>query len=121
MVTLLLVDDDESHRVTLGALLESEGYEVIEVPSLATARAALANNGAVWDVVVLDRQLGDGLGTELVPELRARWPRCPIVLLTGADRTEDCTLVDRVLTKGAPFERLAEMLALLLASRSLPG
>ena len=104
MVSILLVDDDESNRVTLSVLLEEEGYQVEVASSFEEAKGKLAG-AASYDLVLLDQHLGDGLGSELVPEARARWPRTKLLLISGsiADRTGMGQLFDAIVPKGAAF------------------
>ena len=79
---LLLVDDDESNRVTLSALLEEEGFDVQTAASFAQARDRIA--GAEFDGILLDQNLGDGKGTELLPLIRQQQPRAKVVLISGS-------------------------------------
>lgn len=78
--TVLVVDDDVVIRRLVRTGLELEGLRVIEAASLGQARAVL---GESVDGVVLDRQLADGDGLVLVPELTARWPHVRIVVHTS--------------------------------------
>ena len=72
--SILLVDDDESVRITLAALLEGEGFTVDAAESYAGALACLASEAARYDLVLLDQHLGDGEGSALLPQVRARQP-----------------------------------------------
>lgn len=103
---ILIVDDSDAIRLTLAALLEDAGHVVAEADSLAAARGCLG--GGAFDVVLLDVHLGDGLGTSLIPEVRAALPAATIALLTG--EAEPAAGVELVLTKGAdPFALLAQI------------
>jgi DNA-binding response OmpR family regulator len=106
MMRILLVDDSDAVRLTLAAILEDAGHVVIDVDSLASARAALI--GATFDLVLLDVHLGDGLGPSLIPEVRAALPAATVALLTGEpDPVEGA---DIVLVKGEdPFLLLEQM------------
>jgi DNA-binding response OmpR family regulator len=88
MNSLLLVEDDQSLSASLSKFLESEGYTVTVVPSLAHARERIASHR---DLVVLDWMLPDGQGVDLVRELRRVDNPVPIILLTS--RSE---LVDKI-------------------------
>jgi two-component system OmpR family response regulator len=104
---ILLVDDSETIRVTVAALLEDAGHVVTEAESLAAARGCLG--GAAFDVVLLDVHLGDGLGPTLIPELRATHPAATIALLTG-DAAAVKGAADLVLSKAtAPLALLARI------------
>jgi CheY-like chemotaxis protein len=116
MARILLVDDDDATRLTLGALLESQGHEITEAGSLEEARDQLAAD-ADYDLIVLDRSLPDGLGTDLVPELRARIPRAKVVLVTGTSANDiDARLLDGVLTKGGDVGVLMTTIRKLVGS-----
>ena len=104
-VRVLLVEDDASNRVTLTALLEDERFGVDEADSLAEARGLIAA-GKTWDCVLLDLQLGDGRGTELVPCLRASAPGARIVLMSGAAPDRAPPGIDVVVAKPASFDRV---------------
>lgn len=82
--TVLVVDDDPAMRRLVRTGLELEGLQVLEAGSLAQARAVM---GESVDGVVLDRQLTDGDGLSLVPELAARWPHARIVVHSSLSET----------------------------------
>jgi DNA-binding response OmpR family regulator len=94
---VLLVDDSEAVRLTMAALLEDAGHEVLEAGSLVAARGLLAR---AVDVAVLDLTLGDGSGAELIDELKRAHPRAAIVVLTGSEAVVADRRVDLVLRKG---------------------
>ena len=80
---LLLVDDHQFTRVTLGNALAARG---LNVHAVASARDALAwlDTGARVEVALLDLDLGTGpTGLDLAQELRRRIPVLGIVLLTS--------------------------------------
>ena len=106
----LLVDNDVSNRTALAWLLEDAGFVVDVAGSLAEARQRL--NEALL-LVVLDVHLADGLGTALVPDVRARAPRAKIAMLSGTG-TDDGSGANLALTKGAePEATIAELVALV--------
>ncbi len=57
------------------------GHTVVVVPSLASARQALASE--MFDLVLLDYDLDDGKGIELVAEIKAL-PRRPGLIATSS-------------------------------------
>ncbi len=84
--TILLVDDEKNARKNIGAYLESEGYEVLLAADLKTARKHLTAQEA--DIVLLDVQLPDGYGPDLVAET-AQFPfRPPIIMITAHGNIE---------------------------------
>ena len=66
------------------------GYTVTVVPSLAAARAALAK--ARFDVVLVDFDLDDGKGAELVRELVACTGR-PVIVATSSHADGNAALL----------------------------
>ncbi|MHC4971327.1 MAG: sigma-54-dependent transcriptional regulator [Planctomycetota bacterium] len=89
-LTLLIVDDDPALRLGLGASLQTEGYRVQEADSLAAARARLRL--APPAAVLLDLQLTDGTGLELLPALKESWPDVPVVMMTAHGSIDSAVL-----------------------------
>lgn len=79
--TILLVDDEKNARNNIGSYLESEGYEVLLAADLKTARKHLAAQEA--DIVLLDVQLPDGYGPDLLAETAQLPFRPPIIMITA--------------------------------------
>ena len=109
MARLLLVDDSDSNRITLSVLLEEEGYEVEVAHNFAEARDRVA--AGKYDAVLLDQNLGDGKGTDLVPLVRARMPETKILLISGSVREDQVPLqgLDGVVIKGAAFPDVLQL------------
>jgi DNA-binding NtrC family response regulator len=89
-LNLLIVDDDPALRLGLGASLQTEGYRVQEADSLAAARARLRL--APPAAVLLDLQLTDGTGLELLPALKESWPDVPVVMMTAHGSIDSAVL-----------------------------
>ena len=79
--TILLVDDEKNARNNIGSYLESEGYEVLLAADLKTARKHLSAQEA--DIVLLDVQLPDGYGPDLLAETSQLANRPPIIMITA--------------------------------------
>jgi two-component system response regulator RegA len=79
--TLLLLDDDAPLRNRLGRALESRGFEVTLVESVADALASLRIAAPAF--AVLDMRLEDGSGLRVVEALRDARPDARVVMLTG--------------------------------------
>jgi two-component system response regulator AtoC len=79
--TILIVDDEENARHNIGTFLSSQGYEFIGVATLAEAREAINRGNA--DIILLDVQLPDGYGPELLEETAHLSNRPPIILITA--------------------------------------
>ncbi len=79
--TILVVDDEENARKHIGDYLNCEGYEVLTAANLEEAREHLEQDAA--DIVLLDVQLPDGYGPELLEETAQFAIRPPIILITA--------------------------------------
>lgn len=78
---LLIVDDDVSVGVTLGAVLERENCRVQISRSLAEMSALL--DQAKFDVALVDMRLGEESGLQALAVLQNRQPECHSIVLTG--------------------------------------
>lgn len=78
---VLLLDDSELYRSVMMAMLEDAGFEVVEARRLSEARHRM--RAGTYDVAVLDVQLEDGHGHELIEELRRHVPGIRIALLSS--------------------------------------
>jgi DNA-binding NtrC family response regulator len=79
--TVLIVDDEETFRRNTEDYLTARGYETCGVGTLAEARTALQRGES--DVVLLDVQLPDGYGPNLLYETTNLPVRPPIILITA--------------------------------------
>jgi DNA-binding response OmpR family regulator len=117
MARVLLIDDDDSNRLTLSALLELEAFEITEASSLTAARKSLAA-GSPFDLILLDRQLSDGLGFELIPAVRAQLPSCKIIVVSGSGSGDEdrgpADTADGYFRKGEDLDELFELIRTLL-------
>ncbi len=84
--TILLVDDEKNARNNIGSYLESEGYEVLLAADLETARKHLTALEA--DIVLLDVQLPDGYGPDLLAETAQLPFSPPIIMITAHGNIE---------------------------------
>lgn len=83
---ILLVEDDTALRGALEELLLREGYEVVKVSNVRSARSAM--NGGI-DLVMLDVGLPDGDGVTLCRQWRSEGIQTPILFLTAKDEELD--------------------------------
>jgi len=79
----LIVEDDPNSLSGLSAILSADGFSVDTAATLAEARAALSR--FIPDVVLVDLNLPDGGGLELLPHLPAQPPggALPVIVMTG--------------------------------------
>jgi DNA-binding NtrC family response regulator len=78
---ILLVEDEAIVRHSFAQLLRSQGHEVIEAANGIEAIASL-NKWRV-ELVITDLVVPNLNGLNLISLVRARWPRMPIVLISG--------------------------------------
>jgi len=83
---LLVVDDDAVFREELSTLLSDWGHQVEAVSSGARAVEALEN--AEFDVIFSDVRMPRMSGIELLRQVRERWPRVYVVMITGFGTVE---------------------------------
>jgi putative two-component system response regulator len=87
-LTVLLVEDDDDQATIVTEALERalDGAMVARARSVAGAAELVL--GAEWSVAVVDHNLPDGAGYEVLETLRATHPSIPVVMLTGQDTEE---------------------------------
>ena len=78
---ILLVDDDQQVRETIGRGLVALGYQVREAESGKAALAALAEDGV--QLVILDYMMPGMDGAETAREIARIDPDLPIIFSTG--------------------------------------
>ena len=79
--TILIIDDDEEIRYSLGRVLGSRQYRITEAGS-GEEGIALAKKGAP-DLVFLDIRMGGMSGIETLQHLRSAHPQLLVVLMTA--------------------------------------
>lgn len=95
----LLIDDHPLILSALRTVIEGLGEDVAVVGagSARAARETLAADSD-FDLALLDLQLGDANGFELLGELRSAHPALPVVVVSASDRSYD---VMRAISLGA--------------------
>jgi two-component system KDP operon response regulator KdpE len=83
---ILIVDDEPEIRRFLRAALVLQGYEILEAASGSEALAQMADSKP--DLVVLDMQLGDTDGQDILRRVR-EWGWTPVLVLTVRNREMD--------------------------------
>jgi DNA-binding NtrC family response regulator len=81
---VLIVDDEVSIRMALGAVLRSHlGYSVSAAADAAEALEILSANPHGFGVVIIDRNLPGMTGDELTGRVAKLSPGTPVVLMSG--------------------------------------
>ena len=85
MKRFLLVEDNALFREGLALVLEQRtGFDNVQAASLAEASHVLDNPPGTISMVIVDVELPDGDGIELIEKLRDTEPEMPLVALTPA-------------------------------------
>jgi DNA-binding response OmpR family regulator len=83
---ILVVDDDRAILKLIARVLRDEAYAIDEASTGEEARTlALVNE---YDGIILDLQLGDRHGFEILQELRRSGRRTPVLLYSGRSDTD---------------------------------
>lgn len=86
MERILLVEDDEALARGIVMALAAPEREIQSAASVREARVALS---ATLDLIILDINLPDGNGLDLLRALRAEGVQTPVILLTANDMEMD--------------------------------
>jgi putative two-component system response regulator len=81
--SVLLVDDDIDHALLAAESLEagSDNIRVVHARDVASAKELCRSSR--WALAVVDYNLPDGNGLELLQAIKERTPTLPVVMLTG--------------------------------------
>lgn len=87
MKHILLLEDDAALGQGIRYALENDGIQVELRTALAQAQGILP--GRDFDLLILDVNLPDGSGLDLLRDVRRRHSRVPVILLTANDLETD--------------------------------
>ena len=87
MEQILIIEDDRDLNQGLCKALKTDGRQIVSCTDLRSAREQLALLSPA--LVLLDVNLPDGSGLDLLREIKARMPALPVVLLTANDTDMD--------------------------------
>lgn len=115
-LSIVALDDDADFRQYIRGLLESAGHDV---RTAATADEFFATCEArLPDVVLLDMKMGRDSGEVVLEELRKRWPRMCVIVVTGYPSMESMRQTLRR-EGGAVFDYLAKPFSIAELKRTL--
>ncbi len=108
-LTILIIDDEENARKNIGEFLGTKGYSILEAATIAAGREFIQKGEG--DIILLDVQLPDGYGPNLLVEFAAMPDRPPIILFTAYGDIEMAVEAMKngahdFLTKPVEFEQL---------------
>lgn len=91
---VLVVDDQHTHRMMLGAILMGLGLDVVSVDSGALAIDRLTLEPKSFDLVILDWEMPGMNGLETIKEIRSLqvsndWKHIPVLAFTSNQRDGD--------------------------------
>ncbi len=78
---ILVVDDDQSHRIMLRAVLKEEGYHVTEAADGMEAVKAVETEA--FDLILMDIRMTQMDGIEALTEIRKNSPLVPVLIMTA--------------------------------------
>jgi two-component system response regulator HydG len=78
---ILIVDDEESHRIMLRAVLKDEGYEVAEAADGTEAIRAVVKEA--FDLILMDLRMTSMDGIEALTEIRKISTLVPVLIMTA--------------------------------------
>ena len=81
MVRILLVDDHAVVRLGIRAILE-DGIHSVDVSEAGSGEQALAALEQPFDAVVLDLSMPGRSGIDLLAEIKHRWPKLPVLIMS---------------------------------------
>jgi two-component system, NtrC family, response regulator AtoC len=84
--TVLIIDDDQKARKNVSEYLKLCNYEVFEAGSIKEGKDYISKGDG--DIIILDVQLPDGNGLELMSELSKQPSKIPVILITGYGNIE---------------------------------
>jgi DNA-binding NarL/FixJ family response regulator len=124
LTRVFLLEDHTWFRKALADLLGRQpDLEVVaEAGSLAEARREAAEKAEEIDLAVVDLLLPDGVGTELIRDLRADGSEVPVLVLTAARGPDLRAWVrsmgaDELLSKDASVDEMLAAIRVLLRGR----
>lgn len=80
-LTILSLDDDPDFREYISGTLQSEGHDVTTVSNPEELYRTASELGP--DVILLDIKMGVHSGEEVLREIRTRWPKQCVIVVTG--------------------------------------
>lgn len=120
---ILIVDDESSLRTALFRVLDRQGHSVITANKVEEARM-LCQGDQTIDLALVDLNLPDGDGIELMSHLKEIYPNCEVIILTGHGTIESAIRATQngafhFITKPFNMEELLSLTAKALTHKKL--
>jgi NtrC-family two-component system response regulator AlgB len=121
---ILIIDDEESIRSTLGVMLQGQGHDVVEAGDAATALREVEK--AQFDLAFLDLRLGETSGLDLLPDLLRNNAHLDVVVFTAHASIESAVEAMRggatdYLAKPYTPEQIRQTIRKIAKKRQLEG
>jgi len=111
--TIVVADDDPEMRAVLRDFLSRTGYGVVEASGGGELLDLLARVTA--SAIILDKEMPERSGLDLLPPLRSRHPEIPVIVITAFGGPSTRQAAERLGAVGyieKPF-RLSDLLAVI--------
>jgi len=112
-LSIVAIDDDDDFRQYVTGVLEADGHEVRAVASPQAFYDAC--EARLPDLVLLDIKMGRHSGDEVLAEIRKRWPKLAVIVVTGYPSLDSM----RLTFKQDVFDYLAKPFSLVELRRTL--
>lgn len=86
-MNVLLIDDETEICLLLKNMLGREGFRCDMAHSMAEGRAQLQTGD--YSAVFLDIHLPDGLGYQMIPEIRDKQPEAQVIAISAVDNEQE--------------------------------
>jgi len=120
---VLILDDESTLRTALFRLLDRKGYQVVTAQRLDEARSFMSPDKP-FDLAIVDMNLPDGNGLDLISEIKAVSPATQVIVLTGFATIDTAIQATQkgayhFLTKPFNVEELMSLLEKALSHKTL--
>ena len=86
-VTVLIIDDEQSIRLSLASFFEDEGYSVLTAEDGKEGLEIFFDKKV--DIVITDLRMPEKDGIEVMKTIHAQSPEVPMIVVSGAGKKED--------------------------------
>ncbi len=83
MIKIAICDDDKNIREEVATLLNNSGVDDISVEQFASSKSLLSSTVEEYNIIILDIEIDEMLGTEVAMQLRQRKSKSLIFFVTS--------------------------------------
>ncbi len=121
-VSILVVDDDKTHRIMLKTMLKQWGWQIEEADDGTTAIEAV--HSTPFDAILMDVRMAKLDGIEALRQIHAYNPAIPVIIMTAYSSVDAAVEAIKIgahdyLTKPLDFDRLKLTLTRALEHRQV--